>query len=269
MNDITITVDGSAGPLECHVRGDGPAVVLLPSLGRGARDFDDLSTRLAEAGYRTIRPEPRGIGGSALGPDAIAMEDLADDVARVIRALVPETHWGRTTVVGHAFGNRVTRMLATIHPELVDSVVLLACGGFIHPRPEIAAALGAVFDSTLDERAHLDAVRTVFFAPGNDAAVWNDGWYPRTAAVQTTATKTTAVESWWSAGRADVLVVQPADDAIAVPENAVRLVEVIGDRARLVTIANAGHALLPEQPETVATTVLSWLRERVSRTNQA
>ena len=73
------------------------------------------------------------------------------------------------------------------------------------------------------------------------------------------------MDSWWSAGRADVLVVQPADDAIAVPENAVRLVEVIGDRARMVTIANAGHALLPEQPEIVAATVLSWIRERTSR----
>ena len=265
MNESTITIDGGAGSLECHVRGDGPAVVLLPSLGRGASDFDDLSVRLAEAGHRVIRPEPRGIGGSALGPDAITMEDLADDVARVIRTLVPEKQWGMTTVVGHAFGNRVTRMLATIHPELVDSVVLLACGGFVHPRPEIAAALAAVFDTTLDEQAHLDAVRTVFFAPGNDATVWADGWYPRTAGVQTTATKTTSVDSWWSAGRADVLVVQPADDAIAVPENAVRLVEVIGDRARMVTIANAGHALLPEQPEIVAATVLSWIRERMSR----
>jgi pimeloyl-ACP methyl ester carboxylesterase len=43
------------------------------------------------------------------------------------------------------------------------------------------------------------------------------------------------------------------------------LVEVIGDRARMVTIANAGHALLPEQPEIVAATVLSWIRERTSR----
>jgi hypothetical protein len=33
----------------------------------------------------------------------------------------------------------------------------------------------------------------------------------------------------------------------------------------MVTIANAGHALLPEQPEIVAATVLSWIRERTSR----
>jgi len=256
------TIRGAAGELQVYVQGNGLPVVLLPSLGRGAVDFEDLAARLARAGYQAIRPEPRGIGGSEIGPASITMDDLADDVANVIRAVVPSHRRASTTVVGHAFGNRVARMLATRHPDLVDSVVLLACGGFVHPRPEIAAALAAVFDTTLGNEEHLDAVRTVFFAPGNDASVWTDGWYPHTAAVQTTATKTTSVDTWWAAGSADVLVVQPADDAIAVPENATRLVEVIGDRARLVTIANAGHALLPEQPDDVATTVLAWLHER-------
>ena len=42
----------------------GPVVLMLASLGRSARDFDDLAGALAAAGYTVIRPEPRGIGGS-------------------------------------------------------------------------------------------------------------------------------------------------------------------------------------------------------------
>jgi pimeloyl-ACP methyl ester carboxylesterase len=37
------------------------------------------------------------------------------------------------------------------------------------------------------------------------------------------------------------------------------IVEMLGERARMVTIPGAGHALLPEQPAAVATEVLAWL----------
>ncbi len=49
---------------------------------------------------------------------------------------------------------------------------------------------------------------------------------------------------------------------MAVPENAVGLCDELGDRASLVTVPDAGHALLPEQPDAVAGAVLEWLRQR-------
>ncbi len=42
----------------------GRVIVLLPSLGRGASDFGPIAERLAGAGYRVLRPQPRGIGQS-------------------------------------------------------------------------------------------------------------------------------------------------------------------------------------------------------------
>jgi pimeloyl-ACP methyl ester carboxylesterase len=240
------------------VQGEGPVVVLIPSLGRGATDFDLLAASLAESGYRTIRPEPRGIGGSALGPEVVTMDDLADDIAAVIRATV-DTSPVTATVVGHAFGNRVARMVATRYPELVESVVLLASGGRIPPSAEAASALSAVFDPSLAADVHLAAVRAAFFADGNDPSVWADGWYPETAAIQQAATRATPIDTWWTAGSAKVLVVQPANDVIAVAENAAHIAGQLGDRAKVVTIANAGHALLPEQPAAVAKALLNWL----------
>ena len=47
--------------------GQGRVIVLLPSLGRGAADFEPIAERLAGAGYRVLRPQPRGIGQSS-GP---------------------------------------------------------------------------------------------------------------------------------------------------------------------------------------------------------
>jgi pimeloyl-ACP methyl ester carboxylesterase len=45
-------------------------VVILPSYGRdGGDEFDSLAVALAGAGYRVLRPQPRGIGRST-GPGA-------------------------------------------------------------------------------------------------------------------------------------------------------------------------------------------------------
>lgn len=259
MNDKRI-VAGSAGPVEVCVHGAGRGVVLVASLGRGADDFADLGARLAASGYCGLALEPRGVGGS-MGPlEGMTMADLADDVAAVIRALAG----GRATIVGHAFGNRVARMVAARHPELVEGVVLLACGGLVPPSAEVSVAMTAVFDTSLDRAARQEAMARAFFAPGNDASVWEEGWHPKTAVAQIVATTSTPVEEWWTAGSADVLVVQPECDVVAVAENAAKVVEMLGGRASLVTIQGAGHALLPEQPEAVAAAVLSWLGRRPS-----
>jgi pimeloyl-ACP methyl ester carboxylesterase len=257
-----VVIEGPDGPVEVRVRGNGPAVVLLASLGRGADDFVDLGVRLAAAGFRSLALEPRGIGASSSPLEGVTMADLAEDVAAVIGALAN----GSATIVGHAFGNRVARMVATRHPEAVESVILLACGGLVPPTPEVMAALTSVFDVSLDSAAHLEAVALAFFAFGNNPSAWEGGWHPKTAVAQGAATAGTSVHDWWMAGSADVLVIQPADDVVAVPENATRIVEMLGGRASMVTIPRSGHALLPEQPEAVAAEVLAWLTRRRSKT---
>lgn len=64
------------------------------------------------------------------------------------------------------------------------------------------------------------------------------------------------------AGEGPAVVVQPLEDVIAPPGNATQIVEAIGDRASMATVAGAGHALLPEQPDEVARILLDWLTSR-------
>ena len=104
-----------------------------------------------------------------------------------------------------------------------------------------------------------------FFAPCNDASVWAGGWHPVVAHHQGRAVADDDIEVWWTAGSADVLVLQPADDVVALPANARSIVDLLGDRASVVVVADAGHALLPEQPQVVADTLLEWLRGRSRR----
>lgn len=252
------------GVIEVLVTGaDGPLVVMVASLGRGAADFAGLANRLAAAGYRAARPQPRGVAGSTAPLAGLSMSVLADDVAAVVAALAGPSR--RATLVGHAFGGRVVRAVAADHPDAVDSLVLLCCGGADRPAPGLDRALRRVFDASLGEHERLRAVATAYFAPGNDPAAWADGWYPAVAAAQRAALRADAAEHWWPGGSAPILVVQPSGDVIDVPANAERLRADAGGRATVVTIPAAGHALLPEQPDLVAGAVLRWLGQRAPR----
>lgn len=241
--------------LEVLVRGQGPLVVLIASLGRGAEDFDDLAARLATNGYRTAAINPRGIGDST-GPAARTLQDYAADAAHVVRSLSPEAP---AILVGHAFGNRVARATAAFAPGQVSGLVLLACGGQAPIPPAAATALRDVFDESLSAEAHMAAVQTAFFAPGNDPAVWSDGWYPAVALAQQTALHATPLQSWSGGGTVDIYIVQAEADVIAPPANAEALRAAYPDRVTVATLPNAGHAILPEQPERLAELVLTGL----------
>src|SRR5581483_7088365 len=73
--------------IETLVDGQGPAIVLLPSLARDSEDFGEVAAGLARQGFLVLRPQPRGIGGS-IGPLAkVTLHDFARDVAEVIAQL--------------------------------------------------------------------------------------------------------------------------------------------------------------------------------------
>jgi pimeloyl-ACP methyl ester carboxylesterase len=235
----------------------GDAVVLVPSLGRGGRDFAELASALVENGYRAVTVDPRGVGESTGPITDLTMHDLAADVASVIESMGGEP----VHAVGHAFGNRVVRCLATDRPELVRTVTLLAAGGMVEPAAAIREAGLRCFQLHLPDAERLDAVQAAFFSPGNDASVWRQGWWPEAAVIQGRANFATPVEEWWEAGSVPLLVVQGLDDATAPVANGYALKEQLGDRVKLVDIADAGHALLPEQPEEIKRAILAFFAQ--------
>src|SRR6478752_7608202 len=100
--------------IEFLAQGHGPTMLLLPSLGRGADDFDSIASRIAAAGFRVVRPEPRGIGHS-IGPmDGLTLYDLAEDAAAALVADAGEAPVQPAVVAGHAFGNWVARALSAV-----------------------------------------------------------------------------------------------------------------------------------------------------------
>jgi pimeloyl-ACP methyl ester carboxylesterase len=71
--------------IEVLAEGSGPLIVMLPSRGRGAADFDGIASRISAAGFRVLRPQPRGANESRRPMQGLTLHDLARDIAAVIR----------------------------------------------------------------------------------------------------------------------------------------------------------------------------------------
>ena len=147
----------------------------------------------------------------------INLHDYAADVAAVIE----QEKKGPAFVVGHAFGNRVARMLATDRPELVSAVGLVAANiGKAPSTPQVREAIRNSANPSLPEAERIKALQFAFFAPGNDARVWLKGWYPDVLAAERAAGDRTSREEDFAAGQAPILYVQPAHDPLAHVEDA-------------------------------------------------
>lgn len=242
--------------------GAGPAVVLIPSLGRGSEDFDLLLPALLRAGLRLILPEPRGIEGSTPLGEGETLHDMASDIAAVIEAEAAAP----AVLVGHAAGNWVARVLAQDRPDLTRAVALVAAIVTTVVPEAVRSSISASFDMSLPDAERLDHLRRVYFAPGSDASVWLHGWWPEVAAQQRQAARQTRDQEWTrTADRHPVLYLAAAEDVISPPPALDLLRETIGPKADCVVIAGAGHALLPEQPERVAQALAAWIAELAER----
>ncbi len=251
-------VTGNGVSIETFVEGTGPAIVMLPSNGRdGAEDFDTVAHMLAQAGFKVLRPQPRGMMGSTGPMQGVSLHDLAADVVMVVDRLGN----GRAVIVGHAFGHFVARMAAVDHPTAVRGVVLAAAAASTWA-PEIAATPTKAGDLDAPEAERLAALRLGFFAPGHDPSAWLHGWWPAAQVMENNSREKAGVKQsdWWSAGSAPLLELIPASDPFKPRQYWGELKESYGDRVQTVIIPDASHALFPEQPKAVADAIIAWAR---------
>jgi pimeloyl-ACP methyl ester carboxylesterase len=247
--------------IEVIAEGSGPLVVLLPSRGRAAEDFDVVAAGIAKAGFRVLRPQPRGAGRSSGPMKDLSLHDFARDTAAVIR----HEGGGPAVLVGHAFGSWVARMTAVDHPQSVRGVAIVAAAAKAYPAgfdgaKALSEAVRKSGDPALSDAERLNYLRIAFFAPGSDAGVWLKGWYPEVDEAQFAAGRATRQSEWWPGGTAPLLDLQAALDPFKPRTMMNEIREEFGERATIIVIPNASHALLPEQPAAVVEAIVAWMR---------
>lgn len=255
-------VDNGGIQIEYFISGDPDTsketLVLQASYARSGSDFNELVAELNIHGYRTLIMQARGIDGSELPSLQTNLFDYAGDLAAVLDS---EGLSQPVTLIGHAFGNRIARTFASNYPDRVRSLVLLAAGDSAPPAETRDAILKVLFN-LWPQSTRAAALQQAFFAPQQQAPdYWMSGWYPKAGLAQGTATASTPTREWTHGGNAPMLIVQPQYDAAAA-EGAAKLLANYPERVTVVKLANAGHAILPEQPAIVTQLIIDHLKQR-------
>ncbi|KAH7199009.1 uncharacterized protein B0J16DRAFT_353329 [Fusarium flagelliforme] len=252
------------GPINIEAldQGTGPVIVILPSLARGANDYDVVAPILTKAGYRVIRPQPRGIGRSNGPMDKLTLHDFAADVAMVLDHI----NSGPSIIVGHAWGSQPARMLAVDRPDLVRGVVMAAAsagklppGSTEEPFSRLRTEIDGSGDMSLPESKRLEYLQAAFFGPEGNPRLWLDGWNEAAHHAQAHARMYTPVEEYFSAGETvPILDLQAEHDAVVVKDV---MKPCLGDRVEVQVIKGAGHAMAPEQPEAMANAIINFVKK--------
>lgn len=242
-----------------RVAGDGPLVILIASTGRCAAELRPLAEALNRHGFRVARPEPRGIAPSTGPMTGVTFHDFAADFAAVIEAERAAGTGRPAIVAGHAYGTWIARTLASDRPDLIDGVVLLASGARAWPA-QLSAAITAINDPATAPEDRLAALRLGFFAEGNDATEWLDGWHPAVVASQRAARAATAQEDWWATGVAPILDLMGGADPFRPAGSERELVDEFGPRVTAAAVEGASHAMPAEKPDEAAAAIAAWWR---------
>ena len=255
---MRVVVDDGDIHLTADVSGEGPLVVCHPGFGRWGRDFESVRSVLLTAGRRVALFDPRGVGESTGPLDDLTMHDLATDVLRVARQLGTAPF----DLVGHAFGNRVVRCAAADAPDEVGRIASIAAGGSVPAAPGAYAALQRAMNLELSQVERLAALQESLFAPGNDPTSWLDGWHAIAVAAQARrcarhprVTGSTRGGRGCSSCKGSMMCWQFRPTVATSSLGSVRC-------ATLVEIADAGHAMLPEQPLAIANALIDFFGPR-------
>ncbi|MBU7597272.1 alpha/beta hydrolase [Streptomyces sp. P38-E01] len=128
--------DVAANGARFHIAemGEGPLVLLLHGFPQFWWTWRHQLPALAEAGYRAVAMDLRGVGGSDRTPRGYDPANLALDVTGVIRSLgEPDA-----ALVGHGLGGYLAWTAAVMRPKLIRR---LAVESMPHPRRWRAAML--------------------------------------------------------------------------------------------------------------------------------
>lgn len=108
--------------LHCVTAGNGPPVILLHGWPQTWFAWRGTMERLADR-FTLIAPDLRGIGLSERTESGYDKRTLAADIAALIVAVAG----GRAHVVGHDMGGKVAYLLAHLHADRIDRLVLVDC----------------------------------------------------------------------------------------------------------------------------------------------
>lgn len=122
-----------------EVHGEGVPVILIPGTGFSADVWRPHPTEDLQDEHQVITFDLRAVGRSTAPNAVMTVEQMAADVAELIRHL----ELGPAHIIGHSIGGRIGLALSLNYPGLVRSLVMAASGSGSAIRPGEDASPGA------------------------------------------------------------------------------------------------------------------------------
>lgn len=229
---------------------DGPVVLLAGSLGSDLRMWDPQVPMLLDAGFRVVRYDHRGHGGSPVPTGPYTLADLGADALELLDRLGV----GRARVVGLSLGGMVGMWLAQQAPERVERLVLCCTSARLGPASmwdERIAAVSAggsaavaepVAERWLTEATRVRRPELARWLVDMIAATPSPGYAGCCAAI-----RDMDLAPGLASITAPTLVIAGAADPATPPEHAQRIVDGIPE-ARLVVVPGVAHLGNVEAP---------------------
>ncbi|MEV2221835.1 alpha/beta hydrolase [Nocardia vinacea] len=242
--------------------GTGPAVLLLHGSGSSLHCFDEVAAALSSS-FDVIRPDLPGFG--LTGPRA-DRDYRIQTYAKTVAAFLDSIGVSKASVVGNSLGGNIAWNFTLDYPQRVDRLVLINATGYPGKSLPLALRLarnpiGRVLVRNLASRSATE--RNLRSAVGSRPSVVDDAMVDRVHAMLTRPGNQEAFIDFANTDQIDRTAEIPA---IAAPTLVLRSASVDGQHftrdiaGSLDRVHSSGGHLLPdEDPEWVASAVLSFL----------
>jgi len=134
--------------------GNGPLVICIPSMGDVRGEYRFLIPQLAEAGYRVVNMDVRGMGETSVEWDDYTVAGVGADILALIRDLEA----GSAIVVGTSMAAGAAVWTAAEAPDLIRGMILV--GPFVRGE---GTGFSNLLYSTLFARPWGPAMWTIYF----------------------------------------------------------------------------------------------------------
>jgi 3-oxoadipate enol-lactonase len=245
----------------------GPVVCLLHSLSQDIGVWAEQLPALLGDGWRVLRLDMRGHGGSDPGPEGCTMEELADDVALALDFL----SIARIHLIGLSIGGMIAQCFAINHGERLASLMLSGTS------PErLAGGMDKLWQPRFDL---MDSAGSLEVLADSSMQRWvTDAFKPRRPERYRELRETVSATSL-EGYRAGAIAIDNYDVTDRLPSVSVATLVVCGDEdtgtppegnrriaalipgARYVEMPKARHFPMVEYPEAFASIMLDWLGE--------
>lgn len=251
--------------LHHEVTGDGPVVVLSGSLGSDLRMWDPQVPALVAAGYRVVRYDHRGHGGSPAPSGPYTLAELAEDLL----ALLDKLDVARASLVGLSLGGMVGMWLAENSPSRLDKLVLCCTSASLGPAQMWQDRARTARESGMDGLA--EAAVTRWVTPSFGDTTWLRDMVasqsPEGYASCCTAIETMSIADSLPTVTTPTLVIAGEEDPATPPDHAHRIAAAI-PHARLAVVPGAAHLGNIERPAEFTALILSHLRRTTGETTR-